>query len=99
MFLISVQLYNYLYKDATIYMQRKYDIFQKIIDIEKRRDAFYKDKGQHNNDKRDRCRYITYNNETHSLKEWAKIRNINYSTLSNRINTCNWSIGRALEYE
>lgn len=43
--------------------------------------------------------YITYNNETHTMMEWSEIRNINYSTLRNRINTYKWSIGRALEYE
>ena len=94
-----IEIYNYLYKDATIYMQRKYDTFQEIIEIEKKRDTFYEGKGQHNNDKRDRCRHITYNNETHSLKEWAEIRDINYETLAGRINNYNWSIGRALEYE
>ena len=43
--------------------------------------------------------YITYNNVTHTMKEWSEIRNINYSTLRNRINQYGWSIGRALEYE
>lgn len=94
-----IDIYNYLYKDATIYMQRKYDTFQEIIKIEKERDALYANKGQKSNSNRDRCHYITYNGETHSIKELSKIRNINYGTLMNRIDTYNWSIGRALEYE
>lgn len=43
--------------------------------------------------------YITYNGETHTMSEWAKIRGINYYTLRNRISQYNWDIGRALEYE
>lgn len=94
-----IDVYNYLYKDATIYLERKYNTFQEIIDIERKRDEEYVNNGVNANGDRDRCRYITYNGETHSLKEWSEIRNINYGTLSNRINTYNWSIGRALEYE
>lgn len=94
-----IEIYDYLYKDATIYMQRKYDTFQEIIEIEKQRSKDYANNHAGCNIKRDRCRYITYNGETHSIKEWAKIRNINYGTLSGRINNYDWSIGRALEYE
>lgn len=92
-----IEIYNYLYKDATIYMQRKYNTFQEIIEIEKKRDLGYSKTGTNMN--RDRCRYITYNGETHSIKEWSEIRNIPTSKISNRINTYHWSIGRALEYE
>ena len=42
--------------------------------------------------------YLTYNGETHTMKEWSEIRNINYGALRSRINY-GWSIGRALEYE
>lgn len=31
-------------------------------------------------------RLLTYNGETHSIKEWSKIKNINYSTLLQRLN-------------
>lgn len=92
-----IEIYHYLYKDATIYMQRKYDTFQEIIKIETSRDKEYSKTGT--NLKRDRCRYLTYNDETHSLKEWSKIRNIKYSTLNSRINIYGWNIGRALGYE
>jgi len=36
------------------------------------------------NNKRNSC-YITYNNETHTLKEWSEILNIPYGTLQDRI--------------
>lgn len=31
-------------------------------------------------------RLFTYHNETHTIKEWSKIKNINYNTLLQRIN-------------
>lgn len=40
--------------------------------------------------------YITYNGETHSLSEWARIKNIKVSTLSMRLNTFYWTLERAL---
>lgn len=92
-----IEIYRYLYKDATIFMERKYNTFQEIIKIETERDCEYIK--TNTNIKRDRCRYMTYNDETHSLKDWAKIRNIKYHTLLRRINQLHWSIGRALEYE
>lgn len=39
---------------------------------------------------------ITYNGETHSMAEWARITGMSYSSLSNRIKTYHWSIERAL---
>lgn len=96
---VIIDVYHYLYNNATIYMQRKYDTFQEIIEIEKYRDEEYMKNGVKANNNRDRCRCITYNNETHSIKEWAEIRGINYRTLATRINSYDWSIGRALEYE
>jgi hypothetical protein len=39
--------------------------------------------------------YIEYNNETHSITEWAKIFNINRKTLSSRIND-GWHIDEKL---
>lgn len=39
-------------------------------------------------------RYITYNNETHTITEWAKIYRINSGTISSRIQS-GWSIERA----
>lgn len=50
-------------------------------------------KEQANNTRRNN--YITYNNETHSLTEWAEILGIKRSTLSNRIVTKHWSIEKA----
>ena len=40
-------------------------------------------------------RYLTYNNETHTLAEWADILNIKYHTLCSRINNYGWSIEKA----
>lgn len=40
-------------------------------------------------------RYIAYNNETHTLKEWSEILNISYYVLNNRINRDNWSVQKA----
>jgi hypothetical protein len=39
--------------------------------------------------------YITFNNETHLLLEWAKITDINYNTLYLRIYAYNWSIEKS----
>lgn len=40
--------------------------------------------------------FISYNGETHTIAEWAKILNMNYGTLSRRINVLKWSIEKAL---
>lgn len=48
------------------------------------------------NNKRNNC-YIVYNNEKHTMSEWAEIKKIKISTLSMRINKYKWSIERALE--
>lgn len=42
--------------------------------------------------------YITYNEETHTLTDWAKIRNINRTTLSARLKR-GWSIPKALGFD
>ena len=39
---------------------------------------------------------ITYNGETHNIKEWAEITGINYHTLFSRITNPKWSVERAL---
>ena len=39
--------------------------------------------------------YITYNGETHTLKQWANILNIKYDTLKFRIRRAKWSIEKA----
>lgn len=44
------------------------------------------------------CVYITYGNETHTLKEWSRIRGIKYSTLHSRYRH-GWGAGRMLWYE
>lgn len=41
--------------------------------------------------------YITYNGETHTLTDWAKIRNLNRTTLSGRLRA-GWSIPKALGF-
>lgn len=40
---------------------------------------------------------VTYNGETHTLKQWSEILGINYFTLHSRITKRGWSIERALE--
>lgn len=40
--------------------------------------------------------YITYNNETHTISEWAEILGINYGTFNSRIQR-GWSIERVIE--
>ena len=42
--------------------------------------------------------YITYNNETHTMKEWSELLGINYATLSMRINKYKWSIERSFGF-
>ena len=39
---------------------------------------------EQSNNKRS-CIYVEYNNERHTIKEWSKIMNISYGTLSNRV--------------
>lgn len=39
---------------------------------------------------------LTYNGETHTMSEWAKIINIDYSTLRSRLNDSGWSVEKAL---
>lgn len=46
------------------------------------------------NNRRDN-HFITYNNETHTIADWARKLNINLMTLNTRLNR-NWSIERAL---
>ena len=53
------------------------------------------DKKTQNNNKRSN-HLITYNGETHTMAEWAVIKNINYNTLKHRINTYHWNIEKAL---
>lgn len=40
-------------------------------------------------------RIITYNNESHTLSEWAEILGIKYETLSARLNKYKWSVEQA----
>lgn len=42
--------------------------------------------------------YITYNNETHTMKEWSELLGINYTTLSMRINKYKWPIERSFGF-
>ena len=41
-------------------------------------------------------RLLTHNGETHTMAEWARMTNIPYYILIDRINRCNWSADRAL---
>lgn len=42
-----------------------------------------------------RNRFITFEEETRTLKDWAKINNINYSTIRHRLNS-GWSVEKTL---
>ena len=48
-----------------------------------------------NNNKRSN-HLLTYNNETHTISEWAKIKKIKYVTLERRLNRLKWSVSKAL---
>ena len=43
-------------------------------------------------------RLLSYNGETHNMKQWSEIMNINYTTLSWRLSS-GWSIEKALTYK
>lgn len=49
-----------------------------------------------NRNKRNNKNY-TINGETHCLKEWCEILNLNYGKVKDRLNKSNWSIDEALE--
>lgn len=51
-------------------------------------------KKQQNNNRRTN-KFITYNNETHTLAEWSEIVNIKYKVLHKRIKYFNWNIEKA----
>ena len=40
--------------------------------------------------------FVTYNGETHTMAEWARIKEINYNKLKQRINKLHWNIEKAL---
>lgn len=39
---------------------------------------------------------LTYNGETHTMKEWSEITGVSYQTLVSRINELHWNTKRAL---
>lgn len=51
-------------------------------------------KTQNNNTRHNHL--LTFNGETHTMKEWAEIINVPYTTLASRINILHWDIKRAL---
>lgn len=55
------------------------------------------DKITQSNNRRNNRNY-TYNNETHTIGEWANIYNVNYFSLRSRLNR-GWDIKKALETE
>lgn len=46
-----------------------------------------------------KSKYIEVNGESHTISEWCRILNLNYGTVSSRINIYNWDIKRALGME
>lgn len=51
-------------------------------------------KAQENN--RTNNHYITYNGETHTMKQWSELLCIPYTTLAQRLNKYHWTVERAL---
>ena len=43
-----------------------------------------------------RHRYLTLNNETHTVKEWGEILGIDYRVITKRIDSHGWSVEKAL---
>ncbi|MCM1223960.1 MAG: hypothetical protein NC548_56865 [Lachnospiraceae bacterium] len=41
-------------------------------------------------------RFLTFNGQTHTAKEWSRVTNIGYYTILNRIDHLGWSVERAL---
>ena len=50
---------------------------------------------QHNNTRRNR--YVEYKGEVHTLAEWCRILDLNYSTVKTRLNVLKWSVEEAFE--
>lgn len=51
---------------------------------------------QEQNNNKTTTHNISYNGETHTLKQWSKILNISYSTLERRLHILGWSVEDAL---
>ena len=58
--------------------------------------ATYKEQNSHLKNSPFNCKLIEYNGESHSLSEWAKIKNISYKALLSRYER-KWDIKRMLE--
>lgn len=54
---------------------------------------------QENSYNRRTTKLITFNGKTMNLKDWSKELNINYSTLTMRLNKYKWSVDKALRKE
>jgi len=48
-----------------------------------------------NNLNRNSTHWITFRGKTLCMQDWAKVLNINYTTLSRRLNQLNWSVEKA----
>ena len=60
--------------------------------------ATYKEQANNTRNKKGR-RFLTLNGKTMSVKQWSEELNINYATLSTRINKKKWSDEKALTYK
>lgn len=49
-----------------------------------------------NDNNRSTCRFIEYNGETHTLKEWCEILSIKYDTACKRLNKLGWTVEQTL---
>ena len=59
---------------------------------------FLLNKREENNRRKEiTSRYLTYKDKTQTVKEWCNEYDINYSTLSCRINKLKWSDEKALK--
>lgn len=78
-----INLYDFLYKDATIYLERKEKIIKNYINTKSQKIS------------RD-LEFITYEGQTKSIEEWSKELNISANTLKWRIFKSGWTLEQAL---
>ena len=78
------KLYNLLYEHSDIFLERKETIFKECFNLPKRESR--------------NLEYITYNNETKTMKEWSKLLNIPIKTLLYRLYKANWSMEELMTF-
>lgn len=79
------KLYNYLYKDATIFLERKKNLMEK---------CFYNNERTSND-----LNFISYNGKVKSLQEWSIELQIPEKILHRRLFNSKWNINDAFKYK